>query len=93
MGPLDALIHFVNFFMPAVGVGLLSALLTKLLWRHALQTVPLRRLALWAVGAGALVLIGGLVLTGRDGRMATYVAMAAACALALLWAGWGPGRR
>jgi hypothetical protein len=93
MGLLDALIHFVNFFMPALGVGLLSALLAKLLWRHALQGVTLRRLAAWAVGSCALVLIGGLVLTGRDGRMATYIAMTAACALALLWAGWGPGRR
>lgn len=93
MGPLDALIHFVNFFMPAVGVGLLSALLTKLLWRHALQSVSLRRLVLWAVGASALVLVSGLVITGRDGRMVTYVVMTAACAVALLWAGWGPGRR
>lgn len=93
MGPLDALIHFVNFFMPAVGVGLPSALLTKLLWRHALQGVPLRRLALWAVGACALVLVGGLAVTGRDGRMVTYLVMTGVCALALLWAGWGPGRR
>ena len=93
MGPLDALIHFVNFFMPAVGVGLLSALLAKLLWRHSLQGVPLRRLALWAVGASALVLVGGLVVTGRDGRMVTYLVMTGVCALALLWAGWGPGRR
>lgn len=93
MGPIDALIHFVNFFMPAIGVGLLSALLTKLLWRRSLQGVALLKLVIWAISIGALVLIAGLVITGRDGRMATYVAMSVACAVALLWAGWGPGRR
>jgi hypothetical protein len=30
---------------------------------------------------------------GRDGMMATYGAMVLASALALLWAGFGPGRR
>jgi len=89
MGPLDALIHFANFFMPAFGVGLIAAICAKLLWRHELKRVALLRLAGWAIGVNAMVLVGGLVVTGHDGRMATYVAMLLGCALALLWAGWG----
>jgi hypothetical protein len=88
MGPLDALIHIGNFFLSALGVGLISAFLVKRLWRQDLAGVAFSRLAVWAVSAGALVLIGGLVITGRDGRMVTYGAMVIACALALLWAGW-----
>ena len=41
----------------------------------------------WSCSAGSLALLGGLVLLGRDGRMASYGAMVAASALALWWAG------
>jgi hypothetical protein len=40
-----------------------------------------------------VVSLAGLVISGRDGRMVTYAAMTLACALALWWAGFGPGRR
>ena len=93
MGPIDALIHLVNFFMPAPSVGLIAALAAKLLWRRELAGVRLLRLFAWAAVAGALALIGGLVVFGHDGKMATYGAMVLACAAALAWAGWGPGRR
>ena len=93
MGPLDAAWHLLNFFVPAVGVGLLAAAAAKLLWRRELRSVTWRRLAAWAVGAGALTLLAGLVLFGRDGRMATYGALIVTSALALWWAGFGPGRR
>ena len=89
MSPWDALIHLANFFLPALGVGVLSALLSKLLWSTALKGVPLARLAGWASAAGAAALLAGLVVGGRDGRMATYGAMVLASAIALLWAGWG----
>jgi hypothetical protein len=36
-----------------------------------------------------VALLGGLVLSGRDGRMATYAAMVLANAAALGWAGFG----
>ena len=93
MGPIDALIHFVNFFMPALGVGLIGALASKLLWRRELAGVRLARLFGWGAGAGMLALLAGLVVFGHDGKMATYGAMVLACAVALSWAGWGPGRR
>jgi hypothetical protein len=41
------------------------------------------RLALWAALAGMVVLLGGLVVFGRDGKMATYAALVVATAAAL----------
>lgn len=93
MGFVDASIHLLNLFAPALGVGIITAGLAKLVWRRELNGVRLAKLALWACGACAIVTTGGLLLTGRDGRMATYGAMVLAAALALLWAGFGPGRR
>ncbi|OYT89596.1 MAG: hypothetical protein CFE46_04125 [Burkholderiales bacterium PBB6] len=87
MGPLDVLWHLLNFFAPAVGVAVLAASLSKLVWRRGLRTVPWRTLVVWASAAGAVVLVAGLVLFGRDGRMLTYLALVGATALALWWKG------
>ena len=51
------------------------------------------RLASWASGAGLAALVAGLLLFGRDGRMATYLLLVLASAAALWWSGFGPGRR
>ena len=83
----------LGFFLPALGVGTLAAALAKGLWRSELRAVRWSRLALWSAGAGALASLVGLVVFDRDGMMATYGAMVLASALALLWAGFGPGRR
>ncbi|WP_295638900.1 hypothetical protein [uncultured Methylibium sp.] len=89
MTALDALIHLLNFALPALLLGSIAALLAKLVWLRALGGVSVLRLAGWASGAALLALVGGLILTGRDGAMATYGAMVVACAAALGWAGWG----
>lgn len=89
MTALDALIHMLNFLLPAALLGGIAAALAKLAWRRGLKGTPWLRLAGWASGAAALALTGGLLLTGRDGAMATYGAMVLACAVALGWAGWG----
>jgi hypothetical protein len=93
VGAIDALNHLLGFFLPALGLGTVSAALAKGLWRSELRAVRWTRLALWSGGAGALASLAGLVAFGRDGMMATYAAMVLASALALLWAGFGPGRR
>ncbi len=93
MGPIDALWHLLNFFAPAAGVGLLASGMAKLLWRRELKGVAWVRLAAWASTGGAVALIAGLVVFGHDGKMATYAAMVAACALALWGVGFGPLRR
>lgn len=83
-----ALIHLANFVLPALGLGAVAAALAKLAWWRALKPVAWWRLALWGSTAALLALVGGLVVTGRDGAMATYAAMVVACAAALGWAGW-----
>jgi len=88
MGPLDALWHLLNFFAPAVGVALASALLAKWIWRRELSGVPGPRLVLWSAAAGTAALVGGLAVFGRDGKMATYAALVAAVALTLWWVGF-----
>jgi hypothetical protein len=93
MGPLDVVFHLTNFFLPALGVAALAAALAKLLWRHDLAAQSWARLTGRASVAAALVLIGGLVVTGRDGRMGTYGVLVLAVALSLWWSGFGPGRR
>lgn len=93
MGAIEALNHLLGFFLPALGVGTLAAALAKGLWRGELRAVHWARLALWSGGASALASLAGLVVFGRDGTMTSYGAMVLASALALLWAGFGPGRR
>lgn len=93
LDPLQLLWHIGGFFAPAVGTGVVAAVLAKVLWRRELRSVAWRRLAGVAVAACAVVLVAGLVLTGRDGRVVTYALMAAACGLALWWVGFGPRRR
>ena len=88
MGPLDALWHLLNFALPALGVGGIAALAAKLLWRKELQRASWARLAAWAAGAGFAALVTGLLVFGRDGRMATYGAMVLAIALTLWWRGF-----
>jgi uncharacterized membrane protein len=88
MGPLDAIWHALNFFAPALGMAVLAASAAKLLWRRDLAAVPWLRLAMSAASAGVVVLIGGLVVFGRDGKMATYAALVVAAALALWLAGF-----
>ena len=93
MGILDALWHVANHFFPALSLGALAAVATKLLWRRELAAVRFRRLAGPACTVCAAVVLAGLALLGQDGLMATYAAMVAACALTLWWQGFGPGRR
>jgi glucose-6-phosphate-specific signal transduction histidine kinase len=92
MGPLDAVWHLASLFLPALMLGTLAAALAKLLWRRELAGVPWRRLAVAAAAAAAAVVLLGLVVFGRDGRMATYAGMVLATAGALWWRGFGPGR-
>lgn len=92
MSAFDALNHLIGLVLPALVVGPLAAALTKAVWHSELRIVRWWRLALWATAASAFSLFGGLVVFGRDGMMATYGAMVVASALALLWAGFGPGR-
>lgn len=88
MGPLDAIWHLLNLFGPALGVAVIAPALAKALWRRELAAVRWLSLARWTAAAGALVTLAGLVLLGRDGKMATYAALVLSSALVLWWRGW-----
>jgi hypothetical protein len=88
LGPLDAFWHLLNFFAPVIGVGVLTSLMAKLLWRRELQGVAWRRLCGWSIGLGAIAWVAALVVFGRDGRMLGYAALLLACALAVWWRGF-----
>lgn len=80
MAPLDLLDHLLNFVAPAFAVGFLCAILG----RFAMRRSP-KAPGWWAQGAinfvvGVAVLAAGLLVFGRDGIMATYVALVVACA-------------
>ena len=89
---LDAIWHVLNFLAPAGFVGLVTATGAKLVFGRSLRSMAWRRLLLWALVPTALVAIVGLIVTGRDGAMSTYAAMAAASALGA-WVGGGLSRQ
>ena len=84
--------HVLDFFAPALGVGILATTLAKLLWRSELRLIAWLRLTLGASVAAGLALVAGLLVFGQDGRVATYGAMVAATALGLWWIGFRPFR-
>ena len=87
MSLLDALIHMVNFFLPALGMALLLPTLARLVWWRALKSAGFVRQVTWVAGVNALVLMAGLIVLGRDGAMATYAALVLASSLTVWWTG------
>ncbi len=83
MGLIEIVWHVANFFLPAVAVGAIASLLAKGLWRSELRGIAWLRLFGWSATVSAAALVVGLIAFGHDGRMATYAAMVAGCALAL----------
>ncbi len=77
IGQLD---HLLNFIAPAVVIGLLVAAIAPMAMKRARPNHSwLTQSAINSVACG-LVLVGGLVIFGHDGKMATYAVMVLACA-------------
>jgi hypothetical protein len=74
MSPLDLLNHLFNLLAPAAGMALVLALLGPWL---AGRGAPRSRWSLAGIDfvVGSLVLIAGLLVHGRDGKMSTYAAL------------------
>ena len=90
MSFLDLLNHLLNFVAPALALALGLALPARLFFNAGAGAPPWWVQAGWLFLAGVAVLALGLVLTGRDGRMATYAALVLVCGC-LQWAllrGW-----
>ena len=88
MGFFDAAWHLLNFLAPAFGLGAIAAALAKALFRRELSGRRWLDLAAYASLGALLMLLAGLAFFGRDGKMATYAAMAVASALMLWWRGF-----
>jgi hypothetical protein len=87
MGFLDALNHALNFFLPALGMALLVPSLARLVWWKALSRAGWLRQVKWASLFNGLILVAGLIVTGRDGAMLTYAGLVLASALTVWWTG------
>ena len=75
MGPLDLLNHLLNFVAPALVVGGVVAVLGRFFMKKTAHPGVIRtQFAINSV-VGVAVLLAGLVLLGRDGKMATYLAL------------------
>jgi hypothetical protein len=90
MGPVDLIIHLFNFAAPAFFLGAVVPLAARMVLPQG-TGMP----AWWVQAAvnfavGLLVLGAGLWFFGRDGKMPTYAALVAVCALCqwLLLRGW-----
>lgn len=81
MGFLDALFHLSGFAAPALALGLLMPWAARwVLPRPA--AVRYRVQAGVVFGAGLAALVAGLVVFGRDGKMASYAALVLSAATA-----------
>lgn len=80
MGPLELLNHLLNFLAPAVAVGILLALAGRFFGKKMPAAPGFIAQAAINCVAGALALGVGLVVFGRDGKVASYGLMLAAVA-------------
>ncbi len=85
MGPLDSLMHVLNFLAPAAGVAVLTTIAARILMKKR-PTAPgfIAQAAINFV-VGALLLMGGLMFFGHDGKMATYAALVLGVATSQFW--------
>ena len=80
MGPLAILNHTINFLAPALWLAVLLPVLSRLfMGKRAVARTMANQIALHFV-VGCIVLLVGLVLFGRDGKMLTYLALVLALA-------------
>jgi len=75
----DVFWHLVNFGLPALVLSMGITLWGSIQFRRQSQIKWLWRWLLNAI-CGLAVLVGGLAMTGNDGKMATYGALVLVCA-------------
>ncbi len=80
------LLHLLNFASPALLLALLLAV--ALLGRRAGSARQLWLAWRWLAAAGLLVQLAGLLVFGRDGKMATYAALVLALGSLACWLQW-----
>jgi hypothetical protein len=89
MSFFDLLNHLVNFALPAVSLGVMVPLFSRLIWRKTAVKRPLKSQIVVTSLACLAVLIAGLAIFSTDGKMATYGSMVTIAAICQLWhQGW-----
>jgi len=92
MGPLDIFNHTLNFMAPAAALALALVLVLSGRFFGAPGGAGLSGWRQFAVVfvVGLVVLGGGLLVWGRDGKMLTYAALVVGCATTqwVLLRGW-----
>jgi len=85
MGALALLNHAINFLAPALWLALLVPLLARMFMkkRSVAYTLSAQVAINFVIGCG--VLIAGLVLFGRDGKMLTYLGLVVMAASTQWW--------
>ena len=67
--------HLLGLFLPALGMSAVLMLAPRIWPKTAKGRWSLKTEAITLVGSGAVVLLAGLVVFGRDGKMLTYAAL------------------
>jgi hypothetical protein len=75
MGPLDTLLHLLNFVAPALGVALLLPLGARWTLGPSNSGLPWLKQAAVHGLVGSAVLLAGLWVAGRDAKMISYGAL------------------
>lgn len=84
MNFLDLIWHLAGFVAPALSVALGVAVADGIITKKSRFSKGLVRQFGLNFAVGLAVLLGGLILTGRDGRMLTYAALVVAVATSQL---------
>ena len=85
MSFFDLLNHIFNFALPAIAMGVMVPLFSRLIWRKTPLKRPLQSQMLITSLAALAVLLTGLVVFSTDGKMATYGALVMVAALCQWW--------
>jgi len=71
--------HLFNFVLPALALAVVLALGARVLMKKGAGAPGLWGQVAINFVAGVVALMGGLVVTGRDGRIGTYAVMVVVC--------------
>ncbi|MFM2034786.1 MAG: hypothetical protein RL459_51 [Pseudomonadota bacterium] len=84
MGPLDFLLHLLNFVAPAFGLAVLLPWAARWVFGAPAAALPWFKQVAILGAVGSLVLLTGLWLLGRDAKMLSYAALVVASATSQL---------
>jgi hypothetical protein len=85
MSFFDLANHLFNFVLPAIAMGVMMPLFSRMIWRKTTVKQSLQRQMLITSTVCLAVLIAGLVIFGRDGKMLTYAGLILAAAGSQWW--------